>query len=97
MTLKLRISGEAERDLQRIWMHSVENWGEEQAIAYVGQVRDALDMLCGNPGLARFADDVRPGLRKLTVGSHVLYVRLGDTYIRLVRVLHGRMDAGRHL
>ncbi|MFH1796912.1 MAG: type II toxin-antitoxin system RelE/ParE family toxin [Pseudomonadota bacterium] len=97
MTLSLRISAQAQRDLEHIWAYTVENWGEEQAVQYVAQVRAALELLRTNPGLARPAEDVRPGLRKFTVGSHVLYVRLGDRFLRLVRVLHGRMDAGRHL
>ena len=97
MTLPLRISAQAQRDLEQIWAYSVENWGEEQAVQYVAQVRAALELLRTNPGLARPAEDVRPGLRKFTVGSHVLCVRLGDRFLRLVRVLYGRMDAGRHL
>lgn len=97
MTLSLRISARAARDLEQIWVHTVETWGEDQAVRYVAQVRGAIDLLRVNPGLARTADDVRPGLRKFTVGSHVLYVRVGDGFLRLVRVLHGRMDASRHL
>lgn len=97
MTLTLRISAQAQRDLEEIWAYSVENWGEDQAVPYVAQVRAALELLRTNPGLARPAEDVRPGLRKFTVGSHVLCVRLGDRFLRLVRVLYGRMDAGRHL
>lgn len=91
MTLSLRISAQAERDLEQIWVYSVESWGEEQAVQYVGHVRAALELLRTNPGL------VRPRLRKFTVGSHTLYVRLGDRFLRLVRILHGRMDAGRHV
>ena len=97
MTLSLRISAQAQRDLVQIWAYSVENWGEEQAVQYVAQVRAALELLRTNPGLSRSSEDVRPGLRKFTVGSHVLYVRVGDTFLRLVRILHGRMDASRHL
>lgn len=97
MTLSLRISAKAERDLEQIWVHTVETWGEDQAVRYVAQVRSAIDLLRSNPGLARIADDVRPGLRKFTVGSHVLYVRVGEGFLRLVRVLHARMDAARHL
>ncbi len=97
MTLKLRISAKAQRDLEDIWTYSVSAFGESQTVAYVGQVRAALDLLLTNPRLARSADDVRPALRKFTVGSHVLYVRFDRTSLRLVRILHGRMDPRRHL
>jgi plasmid stabilization system protein ParE len=36
-------------------------------------------------------------LRKFTVGSHILYVRVGDNFLRIVRILHGSMDPRRHL
>lgn len=97
MTLSLRISAQAERIWSRSGPIPSRTGGEEQAVQYVGQVRAALELLRTNPGLARPAEDVRPGLRKFTVGSHVLYVRLGDRFLRLVRILHGRMDAGRHI
>jgi len=97
MTLRLRISVKAQRDLEEIWIYSVSTFGEDQTVAYVSQVRAALSLLLANPGLARSADDVRPGLRKFPVGSHVLYVRLDQTSLRLVRILHGRMDPRRHL
>lgn len=97
MSLSLRISSKAARDLEHIWVHSVENWGEEQAERYTLQIKVAFDLLRANAGLARSAEDVRPGLRKFTVGSHVLYMRVGDTFLRVVRILHGRMDASRHL
>ena len=97
MTLKLRISTKAQRDLEEIWRYTLESWNGAQAELYVGQVRAALELLFINPGLSRTADEIRPGLRKYTVGSHILFVRVETSSIRLVRVLHGKMDARRHL
>jgi toxin ParE1/3/4 len=51
-----------------------------------------------NPTIGRACNDVRPGYRKHAVGSHTLYYRIGsDDVIDVVRVLHQRMDADRHL
>jgi toxin ParE1/3/4 len=51
-----------------------------------------------NPTIGRACNDVRPGYRKDAVGSHTLYYRIGsDDVIDVVRVLHQRMDADRHL
>jgi toxin ParE1/3/4 len=97
VTLRLRVSAKAQCDLEEIWRYTLETWSEDQADLYVGQVRAAMELLTRNPGLSRAADDIRPGLRKYTVGSHILFVRLDTSSIRLVRVLHGRMDARRHL
>ncbi len=97
MSLVLRISAKAERDLEQIWVYSIENWGETQAELCLFQMRGAFELLRSNAGLARSAEDVRPGLRKFTVGSHILYVRVGDNFLRIVRILHGSMDPRRHL
>jgi toxin ParE1/3/4 len=95
--LKIRISARAQRDLEDIWRYTRDHWNEDQAALYVGQVHAALSLLSANPGLSRTADDIRAGLRRYAVGSHVLFVRVDASSIRLVRVLHGRMDTVRHL
>jgi toxin ParE1/3/4 len=42
-------------------------------------------------------DDIAPGYRSLPVGRHVVYYRGVQANIEIVRVLHGSMDAPRHL
>ncbi|WP_245435940.1 type II toxin-antitoxin system RelE/ParE family toxin [Mesorhizobium tamadayense] len=49
------------------------------------------------PAIARNASDVRPGLLKYAVGSHVLYLRTTEQSIDIVRILHQQMDYPRHL
>ncbi|WP_432612799.1 type II toxin-antitoxin system RelE/ParE family toxin [Mesorhizobium mediterraneum] len=43
------------------------------------------------------AENIRPGLLKYPIGSHVLFLRIGDKSIDVVRILHQRMDYPRHL
>jgi toxin ParE1/3/4 len=40
---------------------------------------------------------VRPDYRKYPSGSHVLFYRLTDDGIDVVRILHERMDYERHI
>jgi toxin ParE1/3/4 len=44
-----------------------------------------------------YHDDLRPGYRKYLVGSHVLFYRVTNTDVVVVRILHQRMDVERHL
>jgi len=49
-------------------------------------------------GQGRDCGDIRPGYRRRRAGQHVIYYRpLDADCIEIVRVLHGRMDAERHL
>ena len=95
--LAVRLSVPAGRDLANLWRYGEDNWGAVRADAYVLEIRHALDRIANRPSLARPADDVRAGLRKLTVGSHAVYFRLTATTLRVVRILHGKMDPDRHL
>ncbi|WP_307777811.1 MULTISPECIES: type II toxin-antitoxin system RelE/ParE family toxin [Rhizobium] len=43
------------------------------------------------------ATDIRDGYFKYAVGSHVIYYLLRDGEVAIIRILHRRMDVGRHL
>lgn len=40
---------------------------------------------------------IRKGYFKLRTGSHVLFFRVGENDIEIMRILHQRMDVDRHL
>jgi toxin ParE1/3/4 len=50
-----------------------------------------------DPEVGRACDDVRPGYRRYSVGSHVLFYRVSAAATVVVRILHQRMDVERHL
>lgn len=86
----------AEADLGGIWDYSAENWEPDQADRYTDEIRDACHALAAGRKRGS-AVDVRPGYRKLSTGSHMIYFQdLGDRLV-IVRVLHGRQDVERHL
>jgi len=47
--------------------------------------------------MGRAYDHIRPGLRCFGHKSHSIYYVLRDRGILIVRVLHSRQDASRHL
>jgi len=47
--------------------------------------------------VSRNRDDLRPGLRMATSGRHCIFFETDDSRVLVVRVLHDRMDYGRHL
>ena len=92
---RLVISARAERDLQHIVQHSLEAWGEEQCDRYAAALDRALETIAANPAIGRQRDDLRPGMRSMVVEQHAIFYRVTTTAVVVVRVLHGRMDAGR--
>ena len=48
-------------------------------------------MLADNPALGRACDDVRPGLRRMECGRHVVFYRKDADGILVSRILHQRM------
>lgn len=91
------LSPRAQADLDEIWDFTAATWGETQAVRYARVLQQAVEAAAADPRLGRPADDIRPGYFRCPAGSHVLFFRLTGTGIDVVRILHKRMDFGRHL
>jgi antitoxin ParD1/3/4 len=57
----------------------------------------AFQVLAGSPKSAPTCDHIREGYRRRSVERHMIYFRITDYCIAIVRVLHERMDAPHHL
>lgn len=67
------------------------SWGEALAVRYLSELEDCCRMLVDNPELGRVCDDIRPGLRRMESGKHVIFYRRESGGILVVRILHQRM------
>ena len=92
-----RLSPAAVSDLEAIWLYTVGEWGIDQAHRYTDDLTAAFDQLAQSPLLGTACDHIRKGYRRSNVGRHVIYFRTTEYGIAVIRVLHGRMDASRHL
>lgn len=92
-----RLAPEAVRDLEGIWLYTLGEWGIDQAHRYTDDLTAAFDQLARAPLLATACNHIRKGYRRSNVGRHVIYFRVTDYGIAVIRVLHDRMDAPRHL
>jgi toxin ParE1/3/4 len=91
------VSPRAQRDIDDIWDYTANQWNVRQAEIYLRQVQHAIETVATEPKIARSCDDIRPGYWKYPAGSHVLFFRLTENGINVVRILHSRMDFERHL
>jgi toxin ParE1/3/4 len=92
-----RLSPAAERDLEGIWKYTRREWGLDQAERYTDLLTAAFQVLADSPQAAPACDHIRPGYRRRTIERHVVYFRITDYGIAIIRVLHDRMNAPRHL
>jgi toxin ParE1/3/4 len=92
-----RLAPAAERDLETIWAYTRQQWGLEQANRYIDILTMAFAGLAGSPQMAPACDHIRPSYRRRSVERHMIYFRITDYGIAIIRILHDRMDAPRYL
>lgn len=91
------LSPDAQADFTDILLYTWQEWGEEQRDQYEATLTQAIT------GLAHYSEigERRPGLfqgcRARLVARHVLYYRIRDDIIEIVRILHAQADPARHL
>lgn len=92
-----RLSPAAERDLANIWRYTNQQWGKEQANRYALALTTMCASLAEFPLQAQSCAHIRPGYRRRGVERHVIYFRPTGYGVAIIRILHERMDAPRHL
>ncbi|MXN67378.1 type II toxin-antitoxin system RelE/ParE family toxin [Stappia sp. GBMRC 2046] len=92
-----RLSASAQFDLEGIWLYTYQNWSEDQAEHYIGQIFDALDLLGGNARIGKSINHIRRGYFRYQCGSHLIFYTMADEAINVVRILHKRMDVDGNL
>lgn len=94
---EFRLTPAAERDLETIWTHTLQRWGLEQAECYIDALTTTFTELALLPKAAPACEQIRPGYRRRSVERHMIYFRITTYGIAIIRILHDRMDAPRHL
>ncbi len=94
---KLRVSGPAKLDLERIGDYTRREWGAAQKRKYLGQIKVMFKAVKDKPGIGTRRDDIHTGLRAQSVQKHVIFYRETKSELVIVRVLHESMNPELHL
>lgn len=81
----------AEADIDAIAAYTKKRWGADQADAYLTKLEEAFDSLAKVPAAGRNCDFLWPEMRRFEVESHVIFYRVEESHIQVIRVLHRRM------
>ncbi len=92
--MKYKISKEAGRDIENIWLYTIEKWSIEQADRYFNLIMDEIEYLAKNPKSGKDYSTVRKGYFRSQVKSHFIFYKINrkNEEIEIIRILHQRMD-----
>ncbi len=86
------ITKKAVSDLEEIWLYTVEKWSVEQADRYYNLIFDEINFICKKNTGGKSMEHVRKGYRASKVKSHLIFYRVLNNTIEVIRILHERMD-----
>jgi toxin ParE1/3/4 len=85
-------SPEARADLSEIWNYYAKLGGRHRADNTVRRISHACGVVEDHPFAGRARDEIRSGLRSITARPYVIFYRLREDVVEIVRILHGRRD-----
>src|SRR6202049_1922580 len=85
-------SPEAEQDLFAIWIHLAREASPDVADEQLRSLDRACEALAQWPHSGRARDELFRGVRSIAVEAYVVFYRVGNSAIEIIRVLHGRRD-----
>lgn len=91
------VAPRAAHDFEDILLHSLHTWGDEQARRYQAALDRAIDGLEDFPEIGPTRDDLPAGFRMRFVEQHIIYYRIEEETIRVVRILHRRQQVSSDL
>jgi len=92
----LRISIPAQQNLKDITAYTKTTLGNKQEKHYLKQIRESFDMLCSEPNLGKPYPEIDQTLQSYLCQKHIIFYRINDNTLNIVRVLHHSMDIEAH-
>ncbi len=86
----------AELDLDDIAEYTTDIWGPKQAVKYINALFVCFDRIARNPGLGRRCDSIRPRLRRIEEGKHVIFYESEKNGVFISRILHQSVLPSHH-
>lgn len=88
------ISSAAAKDLEDIWLYTLENWSKGQADRYFNLIMDEIERIAVNPDSGTDLSHIRAGFLRKRIMSHLIFYKVdkSNTEVQIIRILHQRMD-----
>jgi len=92
-----RLSKAAQADVRDIARYTQKEWGSAQRRRYLDGLQEKFEALSLSPKISAERKDFDPPVRIHTYKQHIIIYIIEDAGIRIVRVLHQRMNTSAHL
>ncbi|MNK31092.1 Toxin ParE1 [compost metagenome] len=90
------LSEVADEDLDDIFDYTLDEFGFDQAEKYLLEIEEVFQSLLLNPELGKARNEIKQGLYSFPKDNHIIFYRILENHIRIVRVLHGSRDIPRY-
>lgn len=90
--LKVVFKEQALFDLEDIWVYTFHTWSLTQADRYHSIIVKEIEFLATHPKSGKDQNHIRAGYRSAKVKSHIIFYRVLETELEVIRILHDRMD-----
>jgi toxin ParE1/3/4 len=91
-SLPIILSPEADEDLIEIWSYLAQQASDRVADRQLSEIETVCSTLETWPHSGRKRDELLAGVRSVPVHPYVVFYRIRDEAIEIVRVVHGRRD-----
>ena len=96
--IKYRISKQAIKDLNDIWIYTFNKWSKEQADRYYDLIIGEIEFIADNYLIGKSVEQTRKNYRVTKIKSHLIFYRKAENEnVEVVRILHQRMDIKKRL
>ncbi|HMV15758.1 MAG: type II toxin-antitoxin system RelE/ParE family toxin [Chitinophagales bacterium] len=90
--MKYKISIEAQKDIENIWLYTFETWSVEQADRYYNLILDEIEYIALHPNAGKDYSHVRKGYYRSEIKSHFIFYKINLQVVEIIRILHQQMD-----
>lgn len=95
---KYRISEQAVKDLNTIWIYTLNKWSKEQADRYYELIIGEIEFVSDNFLTGKSVEQIRKNYKVTKSKSHLIFYRKKENdIVDVVRILHQRMDIKKRL
>lgn len=95
---KYRLTILAQKDLQKIWYYTANEWSLDQANKYFDGLLLAFQNIADQSVESRPVESIYKGFRRVVLNKHYIFFRnVGDDDVEITRVLHVTMDSKKWL
>lgn len=91
-TRRIALAPAATKDMRQALRATLQLWGRDQRVIYEKRLRETINSLLDFPERGVLMNEAGVDIRAVPCGQHKIYYRIDGNVVRVIRVLHVRMD-----